>query len=96
MAGVASTGTAFESSAINGSEAGLTWAGATEDAVKAAITMKVERSGTNMQTVTKAVNRPVGVLPWTAIAEGGSPTAWHLSPAYMPICGCPPRLYCGP
>jgi hypothetical protein len=90
-AGAAWTGSSFESAASNGSAAGLTWAGATDDAVRAAITMKAERSGTNMQTVTMAVNRPVGVLPWAAVAEGGSPTAWHLNSAYLPICGCPPR-----
>ena len=47
-------------SEINGSAAGFTWAGATDEAVRAAITMKAERSDTNMQTVTWAVNRPVG------------------------------------
>ena len=57
------TASSFEPSAINGSAAGLTWAGATDEAVRAAITKKVERNGTNMQTVTWAVNRPVGVLP---------------------------------
>jgi hypothetical protein len=44
-----------------------------------------------MQIVTWAVNRPVGVLPMAAFAEGGSPTAWHLNSAYLPICGCPPH-----
>ena len=59
--------------------AGFTWAGATDDAVRAAITMKAERSGTNMQTVTCAVNRPLGWLRESSVAEGDSPTAWHLS-----------------
>ena len=39
-----------------------TWAGATDEADSAAITMKVERSVTNMQTVICAVNRPSGGL----------------------------------
>ena len=49
-------------SEISGSVAGVTWAGATDEPVKAAITMKAVRSDTNMQTVIWAVNRPVGVL----------------------------------
>ena len=47
---------------MSGSVAGLTWAGATDEPVKAAIIMKAVRSDTNMQTVIWAVNRPVGVL----------------------------------
>jgi hypothetical protein len=50
-------------SATIGCAAGLTWAGATDEAVKAAITVKAVRNVTNMQAVTWAVNRPFGVLP---------------------------------
>ena len=45
-----------------------------------------------MQTVTKAVNLPFGVPFVTAIAEGGSPTAWHLRPAYNAVTRMPPAL----
>jgi hypothetical protein len=62
-----------------GSAAGFTWAGATDEAVRAAITVKADRNVTNIQTVTWAVNRPVGALRKAAAAEGGSPTAWHLN-----------------
>jgi hypothetical protein len=51
----------FDPSVIRGSVAGLTLAGATDDAVSAAITNMAERIGTNMKTVVCAVNRPVGV-----------------------------------
>ena len=96
IAAMATTGSSFEPSAISGSAAGVTWAGATDDAVKAAITMKVERSGTNMQTVTWAVNRPVGVLPESAASPRVVPRLRGISnSAYMPICGCPPRGCCG-
>ncbi|HTG79688.1 MAG TPA: hypothetical protein VL553_08825, partial [Sphingomicrobium sp.] len=57
------TGNSFEPSAISGSAAGFTWAGATDEADRAAITKKVERNDTIMKTVTWAVNRPLGKLP---------------------------------
>ena len=71
---------------------GLTWAGATDEAVRAAITKKAERRATIMKTVNWAVNRPVGVLHRAALAEGDSPTAWHLSPAYFADMRMPPAL----
>ena len=71
---------------------GLTWAGATDDAVRAAITKKAERKATIMKAVTRAVNRPVGELRQKALAEGGSPTAWPLNPAYLADMRMPPAL----
>ena len=50
-----------------------TWAGATDDAVKAAITKMVERNGTIMKTVTCAVIRPVGELPQGIARRGWIP-----------------------
>ena len=58
--------------------------------------MKVVRSDTNMQTVTWAVNRPVGVLTLgQQIAEGGSPTAWHLRNGLHADKRMPPALMSG-
>ena len=86
------TGNSFEPSAISGSVAGLTWAGATDEAVRAAITKKVERNGTIMKTVTWAVNRPLGKLPEGTLAEGSSPTAWHLKNGLHADKRMPPAL----
>jgi hypothetical protein len=69
---------------------GLTCAGATDEAVTAAITKKAERKATIMKTVTCAVNRPIGVLQNKAHAEGDSPTAWHLCSAYFADLRMPP------
>jgi hypothetical protein len=52
--------------------------------------MKAERSGTNMKTVTWAVNRPLGELHEGSNAEGDSPTAWHLCSAYFADMRMPP------
>ena len=72
-------GKTFDPSVTRGSTAGLTLAGATDDALSAAITRMAERNGTNMKTVVCAVNRPVDdCCPKAALAEGDSPTAWHL------------------
>ena len=91
------TGSAFDPSAISGSAAGLTWAGATDDAVSAAITKKAERSGTNMKTVTWAVNRPRWrCCPKAALAEGDSPTAWHLIRPDIADMRMPPALLLRP
>ena len=68
-----------EASMTAGPMAGFTWAGAADDAVRAAITVKAERIRTNMKTVTCAVNRPLGWLREGSVAEGDSPTAWHLN-----------------
>ncbi len=58
--------------------------------------MKAERSGTNMQTVTWAVNRPLGVLHKDSFDEGDSPTAWHLYPAYTADMRMPPAWNSSP
>ncbi|MCL6741615.1 hypothetical protein LZ518_10775 [Sphingomonas sp. RB56-2] len=45
-----------------------------------------------MQTITWAVNRPFGELPGGMLAEGDSPTAWHLSPVQLTGKRVPPAL----
>ncbi|MDV3257716.1 MAG: hypothetical protein LOX97_08055 [Sphingomonas sp.] len=49
---VAATGNSFVPWGISGSALGLTFAGATDEAVRAAITSKAERKATIMKTVT--------------------------------------------
>ncbi|MCF2514957.1 hypothetical protein LVY65_07745 [Sphingomonas sp. G124] len=44
-----------------------------------------------MQTVTWAVSRPFGVLLYTALAEGSSPTAWHLNYDLLADVRMPPH-----